>query len=134
MDGLALLLAATFNAGTILDGTETVAQVGARISSGLNVSLGASLSRNRDDRQWYGNITDEASVTHYTFAHLEQETLALTGRLDFTATPNLTLQLKNGATVLASEVLDENVRVVFNGSPFNDCSSRQTPVGAAWLA
>jgi hypothetical protein len=68
-------------------------EVGARISSGLSASLGASVGRNRDDRQWYGNLTGGGGATHYTFAHLEQETLALTGRVDFTATPNLTLQV-----------------------------------------
>lgn len=68
-------------------------QVGARVSSGLNLSVGASVGENRDDRQWYGNIADDLGTTHYTFAHLEQKTLSLTGRVDFTATPNLTLQV-----------------------------------------
>jgi hypothetical protein len=65
-----------------------------RISSGLNLSAGLDLSRNRDDRQWYGNFTDaDGLTTHYTFAHLEQETASLTGRLDFTATPTITFQV-----------------------------------------
>src|SRR5260370_38088567 len=32
-------------------------------------------------------------ATHYTFAHLEQRTLSLTGRLDYTLTTTLTLQV-----------------------------------------
>jgi hypothetical protein len=32
-------------------------------------------------------------VTHYTFAHLEQITGSLTGRVDYTFSPNLTLQV-----------------------------------------
>jgi hypothetical protein len=64
-----------------------------RVTSGLNLSVGADIGRNRDDRQWYGNFTDRGGATHYTFAHLEQRTTALTTRIDFTATPTLTLQV-----------------------------------------
>ena len=68
-------------------------EVGIRISSQMLFHLGADIGKNRDDRQWYGNFTDEGGATHYTFAHLEQTTTALTTRLDVTATPTLTLQL-----------------------------------------
>lgn len=64
-----------------------------RVSSRLTSSLGLNFSRNRDDRQWYGNFTDAGNVTHYTFAHLEQRTTSLQTRINFTATPNLTLQV-----------------------------------------
>jgi len=64
-----------------------------RVTSGLNLSVGVDIGRNRDDRQWYGNFTDQGGATHYTFAHLEQRTTALTTRIDFTATPTLTLQV-----------------------------------------
>ncbi|HET9512493.1 MAG TPA: DUF5916 domain-containing protein [Gemmatimonadales bacterium] len=65
-----------------------------RISSRLNVSASVGISKNTDDRQWYGNFVDDVtSQTHYTFAHLEQRTTSLTGRFDFTATPTLTLQV-----------------------------------------
>ena len=32
-------------------------------------------------------------VTHYTFAHLEQRTLSMTLRLNYTAKPNLTFEM-----------------------------------------
>ena len=64
-----------------------------RVSSQWNMSVGASLERNKDDRQWYDNITDGAGVTHYTFAYLDQKTLSLTGRMDYTVTRDLTFQL-----------------------------------------
>ncbi|HEX9893966.1 MAG TPA: DUF5916 domain-containing protein, partial [Gemmatimonadales bacterium] len=65
-----------------------------RLSSRMTMSSGLSLSRNRDDRQWFDNFTDPDGVTvHHTFAHLEQETASLTGRLDITATPTITLQV-----------------------------------------
>jgi hypothetical protein len=57
------------------------------------MSLGGGIERNKDDRQWYENIVDAEGVTHYTFAYLDQKTLSFTGRMDYTMTPNLTLQL-----------------------------------------
>jgi hypothetical protein len=63
-----------------------------RVSSRFTSTLGLGFSRNRDDRQWYGNRLDAAGLTHYTFAHLEQRTTSIQARINFTATPNLTLQ------------------------------------------
>ncbi len=67
--------------------------VSIRIGSRFTSSFGLSFSRNRDDRQWFSNIRDSAGVTHHTFAHLEQRTTSLRTRMNFTATPTLTLQL-----------------------------------------
>ena len=36
--------------------------------------------RNRDDIQYFGTFTDSTGAEHYTFAHLEQETLSFTWR------------------------------------------------------
>jgi hypothetical protein len=54
-------------------------------------SLSLNRSRNVDDNQWYSNFTD-ASGTHYTFAHLDQTTTSMTARLNYTFTPNASLQ------------------------------------------
>jgi Domain of unknown function (DUF5916) len=64
-----------------------------RVSSRLSSTFGFVFDRNRDDRQWFGNPLDAAGMTHYTFAHLEQRTTSLQARLNFTATPDLTLQV-----------------------------------------
>ena len=64
-----------------------------RVSSRWNMSVGGSIERNKDDRQWYENIVDGDGVTHYTFAYLDQKTLSVTGRMDYTMSPNLTFQL-----------------------------------------
>jgi hypothetical protein len=64
-----------------------------RVSSRFHMNLGVDYNHNRDDTQWYGNLTDSVDVTHYTFAHLNQQTLSATLRFDVTATPNLTFQL-----------------------------------------
>ena len=64
-----------------------------RLSSRWNMSVGGGIERNKDDRQWYGNIVDGDGVTHYTFAYLDQKTLSFTGRMDYTMSPTLTFQL-----------------------------------------
>jgi hypothetical protein len=48
-------------------------------------------SHNISDNQWYGNFNDSFG-THYTFAHLEQTTRSATVRLNYTFTPNVSLQ------------------------------------------
>jgi hypothetical protein len=58
-----------------------------RFSSALSVNW----SHNVTDNQWYGKYTDVAG-THYTFAHLDQTTTSVTARLNYTFTPNVSLQ------------------------------------------
>ena len=64
-----------------------------RVSTRTTPSLGVNYSRNEDNTQFFGNFTDAAGVTHYTFAHLDQTTIGLTFRVDCTASPTLTLQV-----------------------------------------
>src|SRR5262249_34224051 len=64
-----------------------------RISARMTPSVGLSYSRNEDNTQFYANFDDSAGVTHYTFAHLDQTTIGLTFRVDYTASPTLTLQI-----------------------------------------
>ncbi len=67
--------------------------VNLRVSSRWTSSIGLSFESNRDDNQWYGNFTDSTGTTHHTFAHLEQKTTSLRARVNFTASPDLTLQV-----------------------------------------
>jgi hypothetical protein len=65
-----------------------------RASSRFQGNLSVSYSRNVNDTQWFEN--DGAignDTTHYTFARLEQQTLNMTLRLDYTVTPTLTVQV-----------------------------------------
>ncbi|HEX7137327.1 MAG TPA: DUF5916 domain-containing protein [Vicinamibacterales bacterium] len=57
----------------------------------LMTTIGVRYNRSIDDSQWVDQITDASN--HYVFAHIDQTTLALTGRLNYTMTPNLSLQL-----------------------------------------
>ena len=43
------------------------------------------------DNQFYGKFTDAAGL-HYTFAHLDQHTTSVTARLNYTFTPDVSLQ------------------------------------------
>jgi hypothetical protein len=64
-----------------------------RVSSRFSASLGLNYERNADDKQYYASYGDVGSdTTHYTFARLDQTTVGLSTRLNFTATPNLSFQ------------------------------------------
>jgi hypothetical protein len=66
----------------------------ARLASAFSTSVGVNFSRNRDDRQWLGNFGDVAGdTTHHTVAHLDQKTVSLTTRINWTASPTLSLQV-----------------------------------------
>ena len=58
-----------------------------RISS----SLGLNVSHNISDNQFYGRFND-ASGDHYTFARLDQKTTSVTARVNYTFTPDMSLQ------------------------------------------
>jgi hypothetical protein len=62
-----------------------------RPMSALSVTTGLRLNRLRQQEQWVEKVTDTRD--HYTFGDLNQTTVALTGRVNYTMTPNLSLQL-----------------------------------------
>jgi hypothetical protein len=65
-----------------------------RTRSNLSWELGTRYQRNRNDTQWFANLGAIGSdTTHYLFAHLDQELLSFTSRLNYTATTALSLQL-----------------------------------------
>jgi hypothetical protein len=55
-------------------------------------SLSMNYSHNIRDKQWYGLKTDTLGVEQYTFARLDQTTTSATMRLNYTFTPNVSLQ------------------------------------------
>jgi hypothetical protein len=57
----------------------------------LMLTTGLRLGTNVADAQWVGKVTDSAD--HYVFGHLDQTTVALTERFNYTLTPNLSIQL-----------------------------------------
>lgn len=70
------------------------AGVEARIASRFSASLVAGYDHVVNDQQWVGNFGAFLSdTTHFTFARLTQDILAVTARANWTATPTLSLQL-----------------------------------------
>jgi len=57
----------------------------------LNFSSGLRLNFANNADQWTGLVTD--TKDHYVFAHLDQQTVAMTLRLNYTMSPTLSLQL-----------------------------------------
>ena len=47
----------------------------------LMLTAGVQFSQNVSDTQWVGQVTD--STNHYVFGHLDQTTVALTGRFNY---------------------------------------------------
>ncbi|HUP90249.1 MAG TPA: DUF5916 domain-containing protein, partial [Longimicrobiales bacterium] len=62
------------------------------LSTQLRGSIGTGIGHSVDASQWFGNFTQNGT-THYTFARLDQRTVDLTFRLNYTARPNLTLEM-----------------------------------------
>src|SRR5438309_4312543 len=68
-------------------------EVDFKIASRVTAARAPSYSHRRNDTQQRGPRTDASNVTHYLFAHLEQKELALTMRLTYPFTANMTLQV-----------------------------------------
>ena len=65
-----------------------------RVASRFSGSLAARWSEVVNDNQWAGNVTGaEPGTLHHTFARLDQTTVSLTARANYTFTPGLSLQL-----------------------------------------
>jgi hypothetical protein len=92
-------------------------------------SVGSRLNHSVQDAQWVNNLTDPG--THYVFAHLNQTTVSLTGRLNYTMSPTLSLQLYAEPFVSGGEY--NAFRELTDGrSP--DYSGRYTPFDYSYAA
>ena len=81
--------------------------VNLRLRSQFSASLGVYYNRVSDNSQWYGNYgVSGVDTTHYTFAHLDQRTLSLTTRLNYTASPTLSFQFYGQPYIALGEYSD----------------------------
>lgn len=65
-----------------------------RLASQYSMSINAGWDSRVDDQQWIANYGATFSdTTHYTFARLAQNTVTVTARANWTATPRLSLQI-----------------------------------------
>ena len=63
-----------------------------RPTRAFRLEAGLRFRRNTDDAQWVENVDDDAGATHYVFGRLQQRTVAMTFRLNYTLSPNLSFQ------------------------------------------
>jgi hypothetical protein len=75
-----------------------------RPMSALTVSTGVRIGRWVNREQWIANVTDTRD--HYTFGRIDQTTVALTERVNYTVTPTLSLQLYAQPFVSAGDYSD----------------------------
>ena len=68
-------------------------RIALRPTSSLSAELGLRWNTNKDDAQWIETLEEEGAVDRYLFGRLDQTTFAFTTRLNYTITPNLSLQL-----------------------------------------
>ena len=63
-----------------------------RLSTNLRGEVGAGIGHTNNNTQWFGNFSDNNGVTHYTFAHLDQRTISMNVRMNYTITPDMTVE------------------------------------------
>lgn len=78
-----------FEGSRIIDLSPTVT---IRPTTALSLDVGGRWSSNKDDAQWIEKL-ERDSRTYYVFGRLKQTTVAMTWRVNYTMTPNLSLQL-----------------------------------------
>lgn len=65
-----------------------------RVGSAFNATLGVDGRRSLNDSQWFGNYGSiDSDTAHITFAKLDQWTVGVTTRLNYTMSPTLSLQV-----------------------------------------
>lgn len=117
-------------------------EVTCRPTAFLAVTGGVHFERMNEDSQWVENVT-AGNATHYVFGRIRQTTVGLTGRFNYTVTPNLTLQLyaqpfvsagaysnfKEVVRPRAARFADQFAPYAYSGEPdFNYRSFRMTNV------
>lgn len=106
-----------------------------RFSSRFQAGLGADFSRVRNDAQWLGNFVDGSGTTHYAFAHLEQHTTGMSTRINYTMTPDLTLELYAQPFVANIEYSDvRELSATPTAASFDARFQRYTPPAGTLMA
>ena len=105
-----------------------------RLSSRFSASASLNYSHDLNDKQWRANFgTSGNDTTHYTFARLDQKTLNLTSRINFTMTPNLSLQFYGAPFTSSGEYTNwrelDNPRAPVYADRFKAFTSNGDPGG-----
>ena len=94
----------------------------------LSTSVSLDWRSNVDDSQWVQNV-DAEDRTHYVFGHLDQRTVNVTVRINYTIRPTLTVQLYGAPFVSAGAYTD--FKELVDGRAFRDAGPLRvrTPTG-----
>ena len=76
------------------------------------MGLGIRYSENRDQTQWVEQL-DTADGPHYVFGRIDQTTVAFTTRVNYTLTPNMSIQIYAEPFVSAGDY--SNFKELVNG-------------------
>ncbi|MEO7965054.1 MAG: DUF5916 domain-containing protein [Gemmatimonadaceae bacterium] len=102
-------------------GAALIAGAEFRVSSRFSMRVEPSFVRRNDDQQWIGNFGALFSdTTHYTFAHLRQTTMAVTSRVNWTASPTLSVQLYAQPFVSTGAFTDWREIAAARATSYND--------------
>jgi hypothetical protein len=63
-----------------------------RLSTRLQANIGAGLTHSDNSTQWFGNFAGEDGGLQHSFAHLDQRTISLNTRINYTLSPDLTFE------------------------------------------
>ncbi len=67
--------------------------VSLRPTAAFSAEFGVSYESRLDDAQWVNAVTGLDGTTHYVFGRLDQKTSSFTARVNYTVTPNLSVQV-----------------------------------------
>lgn len=96
-----------------------------RPSGRANISAGPFFSQAVNDFQWVQRVWSGSE--HYVFGRIDQETVGMTGRVDFTFTPDLSLQLYAQPFVSAGQYTDFKQVVTPRAHGYEDRIQRLAP-------
>ena len=103
-------------------GTSLSPYVNFRLSSRMQAGVGFNYSQDHNNTQWFGNFGDSLGTTHYSFAHLDQRTVSLNARVNYTFTPDLTFEFYGEPFVSSGDYSD--IRQVSSTPDADDYDAR----------
>ena len=105
--------------------------VSLRPTAAFSAEFGVSYESRLDDAQWVNAVTAVDGTTHYVFGRLDQKTSSITARVNYTITPNLSVQVY--AQPFVSTGLYGNFKELVNGRA-DDYDDRYAPFAYDGLA
>ena len=109
-------------------GTALNPYVNFRFSTRMQAGLGFGFNQDHNNTQWFGNFGDSLGTTHFSFAHLDQRTVSLNARVNYTFTRDLTFEFYGQPFVSSGTYSD--IRQVSSTPGADDYDARFSPFSA----